>query len=132
MGCVDHGKTGDKQGYGTAWHEGLCRGMHRIAYAKHYGIPMKDLDGVVIMHTCDNPRCINVAHLKAGTQADNVKDMDDKGRRVVVPRVCTLPECTIKAIRSEYVPHCRKHGGGALAKKYGVSRTLINRVVNGG
>lgn len=34
----------------------------------------------VVMHTCDNPKCINPNHLKGGTQQDNVDDMMAKGR----------------------------------------------------
>lgn len=37
--------------------------------------------GLVVRHTCDNPKCINPAHLLIGTVADNVADMDQRGRR---------------------------------------------------
>lgn len=32
------------------------------------------------MHTCDNPPCVNPAHLRVATQADNVADMEQKRR----------------------------------------------------
>ena len=52
---------------------------HRAAWMIHAGeIP----DGLRVLHTCDNPPCINMEHLFIGTQRDNVHDMINKGRAV--------------------------------------------------
>lgn len=49
---------------------------HRLAYALAYGSPGRRQ----VLHRCDNPICVNPMHLRAGTQADNVRDMIAKGR----------------------------------------------------
>jgi hypothetical protein len=52
-------------------------GAHVYAYELTNGpVP----DGLQVMHCCDNPPCCNAAHLSAGTSADNLRDMRDRGR----------------------------------------------------
>lgn len=51
---------------------------HIVAYQIIFGsVP----NGKVLLHGCDNRRCVNVLdHIQPGTQAENVKDMLSKGR----------------------------------------------------
>jgi len=50
---------------------------HRIAWFIANGtIP----EGLKICHSCDNTLCCNPAHLWAGTQKENIRDMISKGR----------------------------------------------------
>lgn len=63
------------KGYGRYGKGG--RRAHRIAYSEFIGeIP----SGLLVLHSCDNPSCVNPNHLFLGTSADNTKDMVTKGR----------------------------------------------------
>jgi hypothetical protein len=51
---------------------------HRKAYELANNVTLSSTQ--YVCHACDNPRCINPAHLWVGTQADNIQDMIAKGR----------------------------------------------------
>jgi len=50
---------------------------HRFAYEL---TTAEDLRGRMLLHSCDNPPCCNPAHLRPGTQSDNMRDALAKGR----------------------------------------------------
>ena len=52
---------------------------HRVSYVIHVGPIPK---GMYLLHSCDVTGCVNPAHLRCGTQRDNVRDMIAKGRGV--------------------------------------------------
>ena len=73
--------TGAKKpnGYGNLTWVGKTLIAHRASYMAFHGpIP----EGMNVCHHCDTPSCVNPAHLFLGNQADNIADMDAKGRRV--------------------------------------------------
>ena len=64
-------------GYGQLRVGGRTYYAHRIVWAQEHGaIP----EGLVVMHSCDVPSCINIEHLSIGTVRDNALDMVAKGR----------------------------------------------------
>lgn len=77
-GCVLWQSGKNEHGYGTvAWNGRTAQLAHRISYTlRHGAIP----DGLLVLHRCDTPACVNPDHLFTGTQLDNVRDMFAKGR----------------------------------------------------
>ncbi len=66
-------------GYGFARHPVTNKIVqsHRLAYEIFNGpIP----DGMVVCHSCDNPRCVRREHLSVGTAFDNQRDSVSKRR----------------------------------------------------
>lgn len=64
--------------YGEVQHEKKRWRVHRLAWKLVNGRIYREL---LVLHSCDNPPCFNPKHLSQGTQADNLDDMDAKGRR---------------------------------------------------
>lgn len=65
-------------GYGQLKLNGAKLYAHRSSHEAHSGerIP----EGLKVLHSCDTPVCVNLAHLRVGTQSQNMQDCADKGR----------------------------------------------------
>ncbi len=103
-------------------------GAHRVALAGGIGQP--EPSGMVL-HSCDNRRCCNPAHLRAGTHAENMADMLLRGR--TAPRDgernprAKLTAAEVVAIRA--TGHSATDR--ALAEQYGVTKWTIRDIRNG-
>lgn len=134
-----------KTGYGRFWLNDHQVGAHRASHVLLKGpVP----DGLLVLHRCDNPRCVNPRHLFLGTHSENMVDKVSKGRANCargerhgsrtephrVPRgeakraQCKLSKAAVAEIRT------RSAGGtsqSTLAREYGVHQSLVSRVVRG-
>jgi len=124
------------QGYGILHIEGRKRLAHRVSYALVHGPFFEWLN---ILHRCDNPPCVNPAHLFLGTQADNVADRDQKGRtargemlsayqRGERARWAKLTAAQVAEIRAALAGGASQ---SAVAVRYGVTQSNINRIATG-
>jgi len=90
--------------------------------------------GTVVLHSCDNPSCVNPSHLKIGTHADNVADRKAKGRsgapKGAAHHSAKLTENQVKEIKQELNSHyCRSFR--SIGMHYGVSDTAIRKIKAG-
>lgn len=93
---------------------------HRRAFVLANGRELKA--GEFVCHHCDNPPCINPAHLFAGTPADNMTDMVSKGRQ---RNWSKLTENQVREIRADCELGEKYE---RLASRYGVSYSNIYHV----
>lgn len=121
----------DKQGYGRIGgglkydHRGLIA-THVAWLIGHGSLPPADK---VVMHTCDNPSCVNfLKHLKLGTHKDNSQDCINKKRHRYGSKHhnSKLTEEQVWEIRSK-LQH--KHTPADIAKKFDVNIHTIYRIL---
>ena len=122
-----------KKGYGiftdastTVNIRGKTISAHRYSYQLHYG----DLqNGDFVLHSCDNPECTNPAHLRKGTQSENIKEAIAK-RRKFVP-VAKGEENPRSKLTEEQVRFIKSHpelGHKYIGDMFGLSPNCIRGV----
>ena len=117
-GCWEWIGGKSAKGYGVVnvdSRNNRSRLAHRVAWELEHGPVPPDL---YVLHHCDNPGCVRVAHLFLGTKADNNADMLAKKRHHT-----KLTEAKVRAIRKSV-----GLTNTALGLKYGVSRVLIGKI----
>lgn len=99
---------------------------HRVVWEMEYGpIP----NGMNVCHHCDNPPCCNPRHLFLGTQYDNIKDMDSKGRNNQPKGInhcrAIFTEEQVRNIKFSSLPELE------LVEIYGCSLSAIRHIKSG-
>ena len=122
-------------GYGQLAINGRMFSAHRLSYMMNHPLTIDLLEGhreIFVCHRCDNPKCVNPAHLFLGSGADNAKDREAKGRgnqqKGEKHGNSKLTETQVREIRIKYAT------GGInqrqLALEYGISRQNIGDIIN--
>lgn len=131
--CVQAEGRLDKDGYGKRKVAGRTYRAHRLAYCEANGIQIEEIDGLCVMHECDNPSCVNPKHLSVGSNLENVRDMVSKDRQSRGEDCgnAKLTEEEVLSIRQEYQRYSRDRCAKVFAERYGVSRRAIAAIVCG-
>lgn len=104
--------------------------VHRYSYElKHGPVPV----GLLVLHTCDNRKCVNPKHLYVGTHQDNYDDMFRRGRSNKAQGErhgnAKLSDHAALELLERY-----RAGGvtqSQLAKEYGLHPMYVFKLVNG-
>jgi len=130
-GCWEYAGSCSSTGYGQLVANRRNFAAHRVAWAMaNGGWPPP---GLLVMHTCDNRRCVRPDHLRLGTYRDNARDMVSKGRH---PDYREERSHSRKLTRDEVVEIRRLYAAGGqsgakLGRRFGVCRQQILRIVHG-
>lgn len=131
------GAIASDTGYGI-FFAGEDRRMGAHVFAWEQANPkvsrVKDGKTLVVRHTCDRPNCVNPKHLVLGTHVDNMRDMDERGRRVSNPvRGERHHNAKLTRAHVERARYAHKLGASIadLARIYGVTTTTMAAALEG-
>ncbi len=102
--------------------------VHRLSYEMHKG-PIAD--GLMVMHACDTPRCVNPDHLSLGTNSDNIRDAVRKGRWKAIPPMHCGEDQHNSKLTAEDVIFIRQNldiPSKELAARFGTNISSIQKV----
>lgn len=115
--------TRNSQGYGVVRRGGKNHLAHRFVYQRSKG---RIEANVALHHLCENPSCVNPAHLTPISQADHMQAHDIAGAR--------NPNAKFSAAQVRMIREMYARGEGSyptLARHFAVSVRTIGQIVRG-
>ena len=113
-------------GYGRFTSLGKTRRAHREALQIALGRTLAKDEHA--LHSCDNPPCVNVSHLRPGSQGDNNKDAWERGRRAhEAPDKCVHGHAYTPENTWPEHTHCNTSAGGRLGAAITNARRRVTR-----
>lgn len=114
-----------KKGYGQFAVNRKTTLAHRVAHK----LWKEDPNKLQVLHTCDNPKCVNPDHLWLGTNKDNVNDRVNKNRsnrpRGAKSGMAKYTQETVTLIRAHTGPL------SAIVREFGISKSQASKIRSG-
>lgn len=134
QGCWEWNRATFACGYGAKTIGGKVFYAHRLVFEIFKGlIP----SGLVVMHSCDNRRCVNPSHLEAGTQRKNLSDARERGRLLNYTNQpkgsnCAGAKLTEEIVRAERNAWSDGRASIAeIARRNGVDKSTMRDAIHG-
>jgi hypothetical protein len=113
-------------GYGWISYDKSQITVHRASYIMYYGpIP----ENKIVLHKCDNRRCVSPYHLYAGTYSDNMLDRSERNHKSFDfnrdSQFTQSDSLVMKNLKEQGFTY------ESIGKVYGVTGHTISDIVNG-
>jgi len=129
-GCWNWHSSKSAAGYGRFMLNGKAKIASRVAYELYCGpIP----EGACVLHSCDNPACVNPSHLRCGNHKENMDDRASRGRsrggrlggKPLGKRLTSEEKAEIRRLCS-----LGKYTDAEIADRFGTSRSTVWSIRN--
>lgn len=115
----------DEDGYGYYKIQQHTIKAHRVAFFLQHDYLT---DGLYVLHTCDNPACVNPAHLYEGTPLKNMQDKCARNRQARGSKLARKMTYE-KAQEIRLLYDTRTYSQQQLATQFGCSQVLVSKIV---
>lgn len=115
-----------KGGYGRIHYKGKHMSASRASYQIFNKI---DVGGLHVLHKCNNPTCVNPAHLYVGTHQDNMRDWANNNKR---DRRDRLSQAKLTYEHAELIRRLARDGvsQNSLSDYFKIHQSQISRILN--
>lgn len=116
-----------RYGYGRLQYNKRRYAAHRLSFELHHGPIQNEL---YVCHKCDNPRCVNPAHLFLGDQKANMSDCVSKGRYAAGERSPNAKITSSDVTEIRRIVETGLYTHEEIAAKFKTSRPNVTKIIN--